>query len=263
MEENFVITGIENVILVEKDKYPEKRTVFTHNLSKNELIFQFSGNSNVYFNGKVLPITENTIRFLPKGENKEYVVDRTTHGECIVVYFSTDIPISEEAFVITPNNATKARNLFKKIFFVWISKNSGYYFECLSLLYQIFSEIQNDNYIPENQYSKLKPALEYIEENFSTGKITIRHLADICKISESYLKKLFIKKFGLPPVKYIIQLKINYACDLLISGLYNISRVSEMCGYADMYFFSHQFKEYVGISPSEFIKRQKADKVST
>ena len=263
MEKNFVITGIEKVILVEKDKYPEKRTVFTHNLSKNELIFHFSGNSNVYFNGKVLSTTENTIRFLPKGENKEYIVEKETFGECIDVFFNTDVPISEEAFVITPNNTAKVKSLFKKIFFVWISKNSGYYFECMSLLYQIFSEIQKDDYIPENQYSKLKPAIEYIEENFSTGKITTKHLADICKISESYLKKLFIKKFGLPPVKYIIQLKINYACDLLSSGLYNITCVSEMCGYADMYFFSHQFKEYVGISPSEFIKRQKADKVST
>ena len=82
----------------------------------------------------------------------------------------------------------------------------------------------------------------------------------ICGISESALKKLFIKKFGVPPVRYIIQLKINYSCDLLRSGLYSVSRVSQICGYGNVYFFSRQFKENMGISPSEFIKKYKSSK---
>ena len=85
-------------------------------------------------------------------------------------------------------------------------------------------------------------------------------LAERSGINPSYLKKLFIKKFGMPPSKYIINLKINYACDLLQSGLYRISQVAELCGYADLYFFSRQFKDYMGISPSAFIENYKSSK---
>ena len=115
--------------------------------------------------------------------------------------------------------------------------------------------MQKKNYIPQNQYDLIKPAIEYVEENFLVNKISIPFLADRCGISEAYLKKLFIKKFGMSPIKYIIRLKINHACDLLRSKQYSITQVSELCGYENVYYFSRQFKEYVGTSPSVFIEK--------
>ena len=82
METNFLITEIKRVILVGKDEYPEQKTAFYGKLRSNELIFHLSGVSTVYFNGKVMEITPNTIRFLPKGENREYMVVRKETGEC-------------------------------------------------------------------------------------------------------------------------------------------------------------------------------------
>lgn len=260
MNTNFIITDIHRVILVGKEEYPEPRTVFSHNLSTNELIFHFSGNDTVYFNGKTLHTEENTIRFLPAGETREYIVERHAPGECIDIFFNTDVPVSEEAFVLKITNSTALGNYFKKLFALWVAKNDGYYFESISLLYKIFAELQKQNYIPENQYKAIKPALDYIEEHFLTGKISVPDLAKRCQISESYLKKLFIKKFGIPPVKYIIQMKINYACDLLSSQRYTVTQVSAICGYENPFFFSRQFKEYAGISPTDFASKCKSSK---
>jgi len=64
----------------------------------------------------------------------------------------------------------------------------------------------------------------------------------------------------MPPKRYAISLKINLACDLLSSEMYSVSQVAEMSGYDDIYFFSRQFKEYIGISPTEFIKKFKSAK---
>ena len=105
MNTNFIITDIHRVILVGKEEYPEPRTVFSHNLSTNELIFHFSGNDTVYFNGKTLHTEENTIRFLPAGETREYIVERRAPGECIDIFFNTDVPVSEEAFVLKITNS--------------------------------------------------------------------------------------------------------------------------------------------------------------
>ena len=260
MKQNFIITGINRVILVGKNEYPQNRIVFKQPTLSNELIYHFDGKAKVYFNGKVLETEENTIRFLPKGEVKEYIVEKQTPSECIDIFFDTDIPISNEAFIIKITQSTTIANLFKKIFSIWVSKNDGYYFECISLIYKIFSELQKQNYIPQNQYNLIKPAIEYVEENFLANKISVPFLADRCGISEAYLKKLFIKKFGMSPIKYIIRLKINHACDLLRSKQYSITQVSELCGYENVYYFSHQFKEYVGTSPSVFVERYKSSK---
>lgn len=260
MNQDFTITKIDRVIFVGKDEYLNSMVSFAGNLYHNELIYHIDGKSTVHFNGKILDTEDNSIRFLPKGDNKEYIVDKKERGECIDIFFDTDLPVSDEAFIIKLVENTNIKNLFKKIFATWVSKNDGYYFECISLLYKIFAELQKHNYIPLNQYNHIKPAIEYIEENFLCGKISVPYLADICGISEVYLKKLFIKKFGVPPTKYIIQLKINHACDLLRSEQYSITQVAEFCGYKDVYYFSRQFREYVGVKPSTFKQRYKSSK---
>lgn len=257
---NFVITGIKKAILVGKHEYPQSKIAFTGQVKSNELIYVYSGKATVHFNGKTLYDEENTIRFLPKGENKEYTVDFQECGECIDIFFDTDCPISEEAFTIKCANSTQIGKLFKKLFAVWVSKNNGYYFECIALLYQIFSELQKSNYITLKQYQLIKPALAYIEKNFLDSKISIPCLAEACGISESYLKKLFLKNFGVSPVTYIIQMRINHACDLLRSERYSVTDVSQMCGYDNVYYFSRQFKAYMGTSPSVFVQRYKSSK---
>ncbi len=247
--------------MVGKDEYKETVTSFSKNKTcHNELIFHLSGESTVLFNGKQLVVTKDCIRFLPQGEVREYIVKRKTPGECIDVFFDTDIPVSDSAFVISPIQAEKIKALFKKLFAIWVAKDDGYYFECISLLYKIFAELQKKNYIPESQYSSIKPAIEYIEKHFLDKKITAEELVSCCAISYPYIKKLFVKKFGMSPIRYSIQLKINYACDLLRSEVYTVTQTSELCGYNDVYFFSRQFKEYVGISPTNFIKKYTSSK---
>lgn len=260
MDNDFVITKINRVILVGKNEYKEKVTKFTGALRSNELIFHMSGKATVHFNGKILTCEKDVIRFLPKGDNWEYVVDREEWGECIDVFFDTNIPISDEAFVTKIKNGAAVERVFKKLFSVWVAKNDGYYFECISLLYKIFAELQKQNYIPEEQYNTIKPAIDFINDHFFDHNISVPALASLCGISDSYLKKLFIKKFGVPPVKYLIGLKISYACDLLHSGLYTVTQVAENCGYNNPHFFSRQFKEYMGITPTQFVAKYRSSK---
>ena len=261
MNNKFAIIDIKRVVLVGKDEYREQVISFTSNKTCcNELIFHLSGESTVFFNGKRLEITKDSIRFLPQGEIHEYIVKRKERGECIDIFFDTDVPVTNEAFVLKLKQSEKIKSLFKKIFSVWVAKNDGYYLECISIIYKIFSELQKKNYIPESQFDSIKPAIDYIERHFLDKKITTEGLASCCAISYPYIKKLFVKKFGVPPIKYSIQLKINYACDLLKSELYTISQIAEICGYNDIYFFSRQFKEYMGLSPTDFINKYKSSK---
>lgn len=261
MNERFSITNINRIILVGKDEYKEKVTSFSYNkYCHNELIYHISGTAVVFFNGQRMETSADTIRFLPAGEVTEYTVDRSEHGECIDIVFDTNVPIVQEAFVLKLKQSEKIKRLFQKIFSVWVAKEDGYYLECVSLIYQIFAELQKKNYLPENQFAAIKPAIDYIENHFLDKKITAEELTARCSISYPYIKKLFVKRFGLPPVRYSIQLKINYACDLLRSELYSISQIAEQCGYTDVYFFSRQFKEYVGICPTDFLKKYKSSK---
>ena len=260
MNSDYIVTAINRVIMVDKDEYPEVTTVFKSKTVPNELIFNFSGKSTVYFNGEVLKTTPGTLRFLPNGEVKEYIVEREENGECIDIQFYTDRPISPVAFVLDMQNNVKVSALFKQIFSVWVAKNDGYYFECISLLYKILSEMQKNDYIPEKQYLIIKPAVDHIFENFHKTDISVEKLAELCNVSYSYFKRLFIKKYRVSPKQYIIRLKLNFACDLIRQGDISFTRIAEQCGFSDIYFFSRQFKAYTGITPTEYREKYKSSK---
>ncbi len=261
MNFDFTVTKIHRVIMVGKEEYPEQITEFkSDRLHHNELIFHLSGKAKVKFNGKELITLPGTVRFLPKGELFEYRVERIECGECIDVFFDTDVPISDEAFVIDMSKREGVEPLFKKIFCSFVAKDESYRFECFSLLYKIFSELKKSSYIPENKFKLIKPALDIIRSDFLDKDIRTSELASAAGISETYLKKLFGERFGVPPKKYIIQMKINYAEELLRLGKYSVATVATMSGYSDIGFFSRQFKEYTGVSPGSFMKKYKSSK---
>ena len=260
MEERFIITEIVRVTMVGKDEYREKTTSFTGRLYANEIIFHFSGQATVYFGDTVLETKENTIRFLPEGDFKKYMVDRKTQGECIFASFRTDRPISPAAWVMDVAHNDEIGPLFKKMFAAWCGKEKGYYFKCLSLLYRIFAEIQGIKRAPKQHSLRLRPAEKAIADCFLQESLSVSSLAALCGMGESYFQRLFKEKHGVSPKKYIIRLKINYACDLLRLEEYTVSQVAEMCGFSDVYFFSRQFKEYMGITPRDFIKKYKSSK---
>lgn len=254
MKQDFIITKIDRVILYGRSA--PKTTAFTHKYMDNqEVILHLSGQSTARFNGQTFDWGPGVLCYLPKGEVREYIVDRKEFGECIDIFFDTDFPISPEAFSKKIKNDGVMTNHFKKIFALWVAKEEGYFLECLSLLYKIFADLQKQTYSNKHQDQAIQPALDYINEHFRSKKIPVGELAERCGISQSYLKKIFIKKFDLPPAKYIIQLKINYACELLRSDIYNITQVAEHCGYDNVYYFSRQFKEYIGVSPKTFATR--------
>ena len=260
MEKNFIITGIKRVILVGKDEYKEDFTSFKHSLSVNELIFNISGQSTVCFNDFVLENRPNTVRFLPAGKVSRYDVMRKERGECIDICFTADRPISPCAFVRDVQQSDKIGTLFKKIFAVWASRGEGYYFESIGLLYRIFAELQKESYAPSVHEKKIEPALALIHQNFLSRELPIVELAAACSMGESYFNRLFREKYGIPPKKYIIQRKINHACDLLRLDRYTVSQIADLCGFSDVYYFSRRFKEQMGITPSQFVKRYKSSK---
>ena len=260
MEEKFVITEIKRVVMVGKNEYSTPRISFGRTLNHNELIFHFSGYATVFFDDLVLETKPNTIRFLPQGETKRYDVLRYELGECIDVCFSADRPLSPQAFVIDVARNEKLGALFKKLFSTWVSKKEGYYFESVSLLYRILAEMQKGTSAPKQHKSKIAPAVELIHNEFLTRDFYLCELAAACNMGESYFQKLFKEIHGISPKKYIIQLKINHACDLLRLERYTVTQIAELCNFSDIYFFSRQFKEYMGITPTQFIEKYRSSK---
>ena len=100
-------------------------------------------------------------------------------------------------------------------------------------------------------------AIRYMKRNYKTQGITGELVAKVCGISEVYLRKLFVKQLNTTPMRYLSEIRLQRAKQLLSEGILKISSVSEECGFQSAYNFSRFFKEKTGLSPSEYAAQNK------
>ncbi len=98
----------------------------------------------------------------------------------------------------------------------------------------------------------LQPVFDFIQDHLHQP-LRIWELARIAGMSEKYFIFYFKQALGITPGRYIYQLKMNRARDLLQSRSYSIQQIAEMLGYPDPYSFSKAFKKYYKVPPSQFI----------
>lgn len=70
-----------------------------------------------------------------------------------------------------------------------------------------------------------------------------------------YFARIFREVTGQRPSDFIIHCRISRAKDLLLHTDLTVSAVADLCGYNSFYFFSRQFKQLTGVTPSYWRKQ--------
>ena len=60
--------------------------------------------------------------------------------------------------------------------------------------------------------------------------------------------------YGTSPIKFVQNIRINKAKQLLIDENVSINKIAFECGYNDAFYFSRIFKKVTGVTPSEYRK---------
>lgn len=248
------ISKIHTIITLDSEtEIPEKTINYNATLFSYELVFYFSGEIDIKYNGVNMSCTENSLVYLPKGaENNEYLATVHEDGSYIDIYFDTSDPLPTDALII--KNIPELKTHFTKIYNIWLSKRSDYYLECMTELIEIIKKIKNHNrkYFSKAQFDKIAESCNYMMENYRKHDFDYNEMCKKSGLSYSYFKELFISKYKMSPVKYITYLKIEHAKELLIIGKFTMSEIADRCGFENAYYFSTVFKKQVGISPKQY-----------
>ena len=94
----------------------------------------------------------------------------------------------------------------------------------------------------------------YIFKNFNQD-ITLNRAAEIAHMNPSafsrYFKRINKKTFS----RYVMEIRIGYACKLLMENKYNVSTVCYESGFKNVSNFNRQFKVIMNCTPSEYIDK--------
>ena len=97
-------------------------------------------------------------------------------------------------------------------------------------------------------------ALQMISQHISEG-YTVEELASSVNVSPAYLSTLFRQCLGTSPGKYMARVRLEECKSLLFSGQLNVSQIADRMGYSSVQHFSKQFRQWMGCSPSQFVKK--------
>ncbi len=88
--------------------------------------------------------------------------------------------------------------------------------------------------------------------SYEDPTFSIRSIAKMLHISESYIKQLFNKELGMSVKKYLTALRISKAETMLMQGTDSIARIAQESGFGSVRTFNRIFKEQKGETPYTF-----------
>ena len=89
--------------------------------------------------------------------------------------------------------------------------------------------------------------------------LSIDELAKRCCYSLSTFKRRFSEQYSLPPHKWMLQCRLNLACEILKSTDEPISSVATICGFINNSHFIATFRRHYRTTPRQYRQNTKRD----
>lgn len=203
---------------------------------------------------KIVIVNENQIH-----SNEFYNKDHWT-------YNTLNLSCDYLRFVANKNNITNLKDIYfeniieNQLLFNKILSFHKSTSNCVKILEDIIIHLLINNSIskssPQRKYADWNEIIEnfkfIIVHNFD-NKICLETFCLTNRISKFQLIRAFKAHVGLTPIAYLTLLRLNNSKKLLLQNS-SIAKVALDCGFYDQSHFSHNFKYYFGITPSEYVK---------
>ena len=212
--------------------------------------------------GTKITANAGNVIYLPADVEYESYWEKPENGEYILFGFVLHndtgryLSLSNEAILILKDKNTELNNIFsdayKKYTEYGLYANIELQSDFFHILFTILRLREKNSLKYDDSSKKIYKALLYLNNNY-TSDVTSEELASMCNLSPTTFRVLFKKCYNISPIKYKNHLRMKRAKEMLSSGLYTISEVSEMVNCCDLAHFSKLYKNEFGVNPSQDI----------
>ena len=129
----------------------------------------------------------------------------------------------------------------------------AYFMQIKGILARSYSEKKNPL---ATELLRIGSLLSFMERSYAED-LTLSQLAKQANMSKSTLNRVFHKTMHMPPINYLISIRIARARTLLEQADARVTDVAFEVGFSDSNYFSRMFKLMTGISPLEYKKNNR------
>lgn len=247
---DLVINEIKSVTDIYSEKNAHSQRI---NRELWAIVLKYEGETEYVCKGKKYISNINNPVILPKGCS--YYWKCVKPGHFYSLEFISELNCNE-ILSFSVKDEKKLLDSLKDMEYKMLLKRKFYETECMAAAYNIIVSLEKSvlkKYVPNTKQAKISAAIDYIIKNYNTA-ITNDFLASLTGCSTVYFRKLFYEIYGVSPIKYINNLRITKAKEILSNDYSSIGDIASMLGFNSIYDFSRAFKAHTGSSPSEYAK---------
>ena len=232
---------------------PRIHKLFVTNRRNSSFLYILKGQYCYRFGNESLLAGEGSLVYLPRYAEYTYQV-LSADAECLqceMDFFRDGTPVAfgNRPVAITNGDGEQMGKILREM----LLHHGGASFLVTGHLFHLLSFFADNQIQPaaNTARKKIQPAVSYIRRHYRE-KISIAHLAEICYLSQSQLRRLFQAEMGQSPVEMKNQLLAKAACDMLRSTENSVGEIAESLGFETIYAFSRFFKQAQGVSPRAY-----------
>ena len=213
-----------------------------------------NGSSSFITDDGTVEVKKGEVTFVPAGL---VYTHKSGHEQLMVIHFTADRPLPHRILTHKPQDTAYFERKFRELYDAWSKKQPGFSHECKSIFYKIVLELERDFAKHEQGLAndRLHTAVEYIHEHFTDCDLTVAYLAQLCAMSDTYFRRLFVARFQKTPLRYINEMRFKRARELLRAEYYTVEEVAELCGFHNIHYFSLFIKKETGLPPTAYRKQ--------
>ena len=127
----------------------------------------------------------------------------------------------------------------------------------LERLKQLFDSLHEESYealISINNTDYVQDAKALIDANYGSD-LSLGEVARLYDITPEYLSTIFHRDVGKSFSEYLLEVRMQHACELLSSTRMPVSRIAVLVGYGSADYFGRVFKQQMHLTPRQYQRR--------
>ena len=221
--------------------------------------FVISGKGRFTNSRGVFEVSEGSLFVIRPNETTYYEADENDPWSYVWIGFTADKGISQipddTSVIYAPYMKETFLSAFGEELFENVNTHGAYEHYLCGKIWQILGLIMKEKSAPASAYeSYVLPAISIMRSEYNTP-LTAYEIAERLHVSKGYFFDVFKEHTGTSPKKYLLEIKMKKASELLTVRGLNATATASALGYPDVFAFSRAFKAYYGSSPSEFVKK--------
>ncbi|MBE6760762.1 MAG: helix-turn-helix domain-containing protein [Ruminococcaceae bacterium] len=223
------------------------------------LLYIYHGEAKFYLKGREYICKDGDFVLYSPNEPQHHIYESNISGEFYYVHFSLknkkilNLLEMESSTVYSSEPSAEIADIFEKILIELQTKEKNYKKLALNLVSELFIKVNRQiNRISFELYSKeIYSVIQFINKNFMKNH-TLEDYAKKCNLSKYHFLREFKKQAKISPIKYRNTLRIRHAKERLRNTKDSIKTIADDLGFSSTEYFSGNFKNIVGVSPTEF-----------